>query len=58
MSENWIEKMNMKEGALHKSLGVSTGSKIPSKKLTSATHSENPTTKKRAVLAKTLAKFH
>jgi len=58
MAEHWIQKMHMKEGALHKDLGVSAGTKISAKKLTSATHSKNAKTAKRAVLAKTLSKFH
>lgn len=58
MAEHWIQKMHMKKGALHKELGVPAGTKIPAKKLTAATHSSNPDEAKRAVLAKTLSKFH
>lgn len=58
MAEHWIQNAIKKPGALHKSLGVATGSKIPTKKITAATHSSDATTRKRAVLAKTLAKFH
>jgi hypothetical protein len=58
MSDNWIEKMHMKSGALHKDLGVSQGDKISSKKISGAMKSKDPTEKKRAVLANTLAKFH
>lgn len=41
-------------GALHKSLGVPKGKKIPEAKLEKATHSKNPTMRKRANLAETL----
>jgi hypothetical protein len=53
----WISKMGMKKGALHKSLGVPEGEKIPKKKLKKAEHSKNPTVRKRAVLAETLSKL-
>ena len=43
------------KGALHKSLHVKEGEKIPAAKLEKATHSENPTMRKRAVLAETLS---
>lgn len=45
-------------GALHRTLGVPEGEKIPAKKLKKAERSENPTTRKRAVLAETLKGFH
>ena len=54
MTEKWIQKMHMKKGALHKELDVPAGKKIPAKKLEAATHSKNPTERKRAILAKTL----
>jgi hypothetical protein len=54
MAEKWIQKAIKKPGALHKELGVKEGKKIPEKKLEKATHSKNPTERKRAVLAKTL----
>ena len=41
-------------GALHKSLHVAAGTKIPEKKLEKAMHSKNPLLKKRATLANTL----
>lgn len=56
--EKFIQKMHMKKGALHKSLHVKEGEKIPESKLKKAEHSKNPTTKKRAVLAETLKKMH
>lgn len=51
----WISQMGMKKGALHKSLGVPAGKKIPEKKIKKAEHSKNPKLRKRAVLAETLA---
>ena len=44
----------IKKGALRKEMGVKEGEKIPAKKLEKATHSDNPTLKKRAVLAETM----
>lgn len=55
--EKWIQKMNMKKGALHKSLGVPEGKDIPASKLKKAEHSKNPTLRKRAVLAETLKRL-
>jgi hypothetical protein len=52
----WMSKLNIKKGALRKELGVKKGEKIPAKKLEKATHSKNPITKKRAVLAETFRK--
>ena len=46
--------MHMKKGALHETLGVAKGKKIPEAKLKKAEHSKNPTTAKRAHLAETL----
>lgn len=56
--EKWIQGAIKHPGALHKSLGVPKGEKIPAEKLNKAAHSENPTLRKRAVLAKTLKKMH
>lgn len=39
------------KGLLHKNLGVSTGKKIPEKKLESAENSHDPAVRKRAVFA-------
>lgn len=58
MAEKWIQKAIKKPGALRKSLHVKKGEKIPEKKLEKAEHSKNPTTRKRAALAKTLKKLH
>lgn len=45
------------KGALRKKLGVKKGEDIPVAKLDKAAHSKNPTTRKQAVLAKTLRKI-
>ncbi len=44
----------IKEGALRKELGTKEGEKIPAKKLEKAAHSDDPMTKKRAVLAENM----
>lgn len=54
--DKWMQKLDLKKGALRKELGVKKGEKIPAKKLEKATHSKNPTLKKRAVLAETFKK--
>jgi hypothetical protein len=58
MSKNFIQKAIKKPGALRKSLHVKKGEKIPEKKLEKAEHSENPKTRARANLAKTLKKLN
>ena len=55
---NWIQGAIKHPGALHKQLGVPQGQKIPASKLAAATHSSNPTLRRRAILAKTLKKMH
>jgi hypothetical protein len=55
---NWIAGAIKKPGSLRAALHVPAGQKIPAKKLTKAAHSSNPTLRKRANLAKTLASFH
>lgn len=55
---NWIAGAIKKKGALRKSLHAKKGEKIPAVALKKAEHSKNPLTKKRAVLAETLKKFH
>lgn len=52
--KNWIAGAIKKPGALHKTLGVPAGKKIPPAKLKAAEASKNPLTRKRASLAKTL----
>jgi|GEM_PF-593874 len=46
------------KGALHKSLGVPKGKKIPVPKIHKAENSKSPLLRKRAHLAETLRKFH
>ena len=58
MAKNWIAGAIKHPGALHKTLGVPAGKKIPASKLAEAARSSNPTTRRRAALAKTLSKFH
>ena len=55
---NWIQGMHMKKGALHQQLHVPAGQKIPASKLAKASHSSNPTLRRRATLAKTLKAMH
>lgn len=54
----WIAGAVKHPGALHRELGVPQGEKIPQAKLEAATRSENPTERKRAFLAETLAHMH
>lgn len=55
---HWIKKAIKHPGALHETLGVPKGEKIPVKKLEKAEHSKNPLTAKRAHLAETLKDMH
>jgi len=54
MQKKWISKAISKPGALHKSLHVKKGERIPEAKIKKAEHSKNPKLRKRAVLAETL----
>ena len=54
MAKMWIKSAIKHPGALRKTLGAKKGQPIPAKKLRAATHSENPTTARRANLALTL----
>lgn len=56
--KKFIQGMDLKKGALRKTLGAKPGKPIPAAKLEKATHSKNPTTKKRAILAETLRKMN
>jgi hypothetical protein len=58
MAKKWIAGAIKHPGALHKTLGVPEGEKIPQAKLNAAANSSNPTTRKRANLAKTLSGMH
>jgi len=53
----WIQKANIKKGALRKQLGVKKGKKITMAQLNKASKSSNPTTRRRANLAKTFRKM-
>ena len=54
---NWIKDATKNKGALHRSLGVPEGQKIPMGKIKKAEKSSNPTLAKRARLAETLRGF-
>ena len=58
MAKNWIKGAIKHKGALHETLHVPKGQKIPASKLKKAEHSKNHTTAKRAHLAETLKSFH
>lgn len=58
MAEKWIQQAIKHKGALHKTLGVPQGEKIPEKKLKKAEHSKSAKTRKRAALAETLKAMH
>jgi hypothetical protein len=58
MAEKFIQEAIKHKGALRKTLKVKKGHNIPAAKLEKATHSKNPKTRKRAVLAKTLKSMH
>jgi len=55
--KNWIQKSDIKKGALRKQLGVPAGKDIPKAKLKKAENSKNPLLKKRVILAETLSKL-
>jgi len=55
---NWIKDAIKKPGALHKSLHVPAGEKIPAFKIEKAEGSKNPLLAKRARLAETLGKMN
>lgn len=55
---NWISKAIGNRGSLHRELHVPEESKIPAKKMSQALKSKNPIEHKRAILARTLSKFH
>jgi len=57
MAGQWIQKIGMKKGALHKELGVPADKKIPKKTLDKAAKAGGKEGK-RARLAKTLEKMH
>jgi hypothetical protein len=56
--KHWIKGAIKHPGALHKELNVPVGKKIPKSKIEKATHSKNPTERKRANVAETLGKMN
>ena len=56
-NQKWIQGAIKKPGALRSSLKVKKGKKITAKQLAKASKSKNPTTRRRAALAKTLRKI-
>jgi hypothetical protein len=54
----WLQKAHIKKGALHEQLHVPADKKIPAAKLDKASHSSNPTLRRRANLAKTMKGFN
>tara|TARA_R100001244_G_scaffold118126_1_gene87921 strand:- start:274 stop:468 length:195 start_codon:yes stop_codon:yes gene_type:complete len=56
-NKNWIQKAIKNPGSLRKTAGVKKGQKIRSKELNKLAKSKNPTTQRRANLAKTLRGF-
>ena len=55
----WVQKaFANNKGALHRTLGIKPGEKIPEAKLEKAEHSQNPTTRKRAQLAENARHFN
>lgn len=53
MAKDWIQKMHMKKGALHKEMGIPMGTKIPKNKLKAAAN-KGGLEGRRAKLAETL----
>lgn len=57
--KNFIQKMHMKKGALHRELGVPEGQKIPASKLrAAAAGKDGKQAQRRAHLAQTLEGLH
>ena len=54
MAKHFIADAIKHPGALHRTLGVPQGQKIPMAKIEKAEDSKNPTTRRRARLAETL----
>ncbi len=51
-------ELHLKKGALHKTLGVKPGEKIPESMLQKALNSKNPLTRKRAQFAENAKKWN
>lgn len=54
---HWIEDAHLKQGALREKTHTADGKDISAKRLHSAAHSKNDTTRKQAELAETLKKL-
>lgn len=54
--KDWMQDVTIKKGALHKSLGIPKGERIPEHRLEKAAHSKSPLLRKRANLAMTFNK--
>lgn len=61
MAEKWIQKGkdsgSIREGGLHKSLGIPAGKKIPAARIAKARRSRNPKIRKQANLARTFSRM-
>ncbi len=57
MAQKWIQKAHLKEGALHRQLGVKKGVPIPPALLNKAANSKDETLRKRAQFAINAKKF-
>ena len=55
MAKKFIKNAIKHPGALHSHLGIPPNEKIPAEKLEAARHSKNPTIRREAALAHTLA---
>jgi hypothetical protein len=58
MANKWMQHAVSHPGALHRTLGIPQGRKIPMSAIKSAEHSSNPLTRKRAFLAETFRHAH
>ena len=56
-NKNWIQSAIKNPGSLRRTAGVKKWQKISSRELSKLSKSKNPTTRKRANLAKTLKGF-
>ncbi len=61
MADKWISegkaKGTIREGGLHKSLGIAEGKRIPAGRIAKAAKSRNPKVRKQARLAQTFARM-
>lgn len=57
MAKQKAFKPGGQKGKLHREIGVPVGQKIPAAKLSAAAHSSNPTIRRDAIRAQTMAKW-